>query len=83
MVFRDKIDVLYNPYVTARRRRIEWPIMNPEMLNKVVAEARKQGVPGVVKQEAIQLLNYVALKPDANSSLIVILESSTSGIPVR
>jgi hypothetical protein len=30
---RDKIDILYDPKITARRRRIEWPSIDEEFLN--------------------------------------------------
>ena len=31
MVLRDKIDVAYNPRITARRRQIEWPSLDAMM----------------------------------------------------
>lgn len=36
MVFRDKVDVVYDPRVSSRRRRIEWPTMDPNVRDLLV-----------------------------------------------
>jgi hypothetical protein len=66
MILRDKIDVLYDPRTTARRRRIEWPSLNPDML-KSVTNAQNRGGSPEFKQEAIELLEEELSKGDPNS----------------
>ena len=33
LIFKDKIDIEYDPRITSRRRRIEWPSLDPAFLN--------------------------------------------------
>lgn len=44
MIFRDSIDVLYDPAATHRRRRIEWPTQNAD-LRRLITEHRNQPPP--------------------------------------
>lgn len=70
MIFRDKIDVLYDPQITSRRRRIEWPSMNPDMI-KILSKAKApiQSVPDDVKEEAIKLLDEEVSRCDADGGV--------------
>ncbi|KAL9098560.1 MAG: hypothetical protein Q9163_005805 [Psora crenata] len=44
MIFRDSVDVLYNPAVTHRRRRIEWPTHNVN-LRQLIAQHSAPTIP--------------------------------------
>ena len=56
MVFRDKIDVAYNVTVTSRRRRIEWPSLNPA-LTTIFQQPTTSNVPAQIKAFAKEVID--------------------------
>ena len=59
MIFRDKIDVLYNRRVTSRRKRHEWPTFDEGLLRKLARmESAEPTVTEEVAREARALINY-------------------------
>lgn len=69
MIFRDSIDVLYDPAATHRRRRIEWPTQNTD-LRRLIAEHRNRPPPSqdLVSRTAAMLDDEFS-KCDINSGI--------------
>jgi len=69
MIFRDSVDVLYNPAVTHRRRRIEWPTHNID-LRQLIAQNPAPTLPSsdiIARTKA--LLDDEFLKCDINAGV--------------
>jgi len=59
LIFRNCIDVVYDPAATARRKRIEWPTSNTALLNLVQNHAGRQIKPSTpVINRAASVLDY-------------------------
>ena len=57
IIFRDSVDVLYNPAVTHRRRRIEWPTQNIELRRLITQASAPTLPPSNIIQKATALLD--------------------------
>ncbi|PGH05607.1 hypothetical protein AJ79_06774 [Helicocarpus griseus UAMH5409] len=69
MVFRDKIDVLYDPSVSSRRRRIEWSTIDPNIraFIETNADAASTTVPSTIPPSAQLVVDFELAKCDTNS----------------
>jgi hypothetical protein len=71
LVVKDKIDILYDPQTTHRRRRIEWPTENPNFLHilNLIRDMNLQNPSFRNPQEAVGRLESEASKSDQDSGL--------------
>ena len=68
MIFRDKVDVVYDPAITASRRRIEYPSINEAILKVFRNWGPDKPYPyNNVKQEVQKLVEDEASKCDSNT----------------
>lgn len=70
MIVRDKVDVLYDRELTARRRRIEWPSESERLLNLFKKPSSNTSRPSnASKSLAISLIEQELSKCDADAGL--------------
>ena len=69
MIFRDSIDVLYNPAVTHRRRRIEWPTHNANLRQLIAQHAAPPPPSSALLARAKNLLESEFSKCDINQPI--------------
>ena len=65
LIFRDKIDICYDPRVSARRRRIEWPVLDDTTLTSLHSSIAADQ--GIVKEETKTLIGSEVKKCDAKT----------------
>lgn len=67
LIFRDKIDVLYDPRVSARRRRIEWPTVDPNVRSSLLQDSMSPS--SSVSVRAIDLVSEELAKCDTRGDV--------------
>lgn len=74
MIFCDKIDVLYDPCVASRRRRIEWPTIDPVICDLLMESETEKPPPPDVSSSAKTLIDEEIAKCDTRRGLLPDLE---------
>lgn len=69
MIFRDSVDVLYDPALTHRRRRIEWPSLNLNLRQTILHSATRAPPSQTTITKTKALLDEEFAKCDVNSPL--------------
>ena len=66
LVFKDKVDIQYDPRITSRRRRIEWPSIDPAFLNLLRQVDSQVTQDADVRESTKNIIDYELSKCDTN-----------------